>query len=330
MLIANPIYDVVFKYLMVNVEIAKGVISTIIGEEIVTLDFKAQEQVLKIKNAALKGLSIKELTYFHLDFIAKIRLKEGGYKNILIELQKSNLPYDIERFRKYLGAQYQRVDDIPAPDNTSSKDSLPIITIYFLGFNLSKTLPSVIKVNREYIDVLGGKKIVERNEFIERLTHDAFVIQIPLLHVSLKTRLERILSVFQQEHFIDGSRHLKSYEFQTEDVLMAKILRQLEKAAADEDLHRLLELEEMALSEYESTFTEMEKKFAKQNQALAQKDQVIELTTKELEQKAQVIEQKDQVIERKDEALAQTAKELEQKDKYIKELLEKLNKSGNS
>ena len=32
MLIANPIYDVVFKYLMANVEIAKGVISTIINE----------------------------------------------------------------------------------------------------------------------------------------------------------------------------------------------------------------------------------------------------------------------------------------------------------
>ncbi len=39
MLFANPIYDQVFKYLMVNVKIAKGVISTIIDEKIVSLDF---------------------------------------------------------------------------------------------------------------------------------------------------------------------------------------------------------------------------------------------------------------------------------------------------
>ena len=36
--IANPIYDVVFKYLMEDNDIAKLIISTIIGEDIVALD----------------------------------------------------------------------------------------------------------------------------------------------------------------------------------------------------------------------------------------------------------------------------------------------------
>ena len=288
MLIANPIYDVVFKYLMANLDIAKGVISTIIDEEIVTLDFKAQENIIKFKTS-----SKKELTYYHLDFIAKIKIKGNGYKNVLIELQKTNVPYDIERFRKYLGAQYQKVDEVPIGTDKSSKESLPIITIYFLGFNLSDTLPSVIKVNRQYIDVLSGKEILERSEFIERLTHNSFVIQIPKLHVEQKTRLELILSVFQQEHFIDETRHLKSYDYETTDDLIIKILKQLEKAAGDEELHHQLELEEMALREYESTFAEFERR-----------------------------------IEEKDKKLEQNAKELKQKDKYIKELLEKLEKSN--
>ena len=38
MKIANPIYDVVFKYLMEDSKIAKLLISTIIGEKILTLD----------------------------------------------------------------------------------------------------------------------------------------------------------------------------------------------------------------------------------------------------------------------------------------------------
>ncbi|MCU0287866.1 MAG: hypothetical protein MUF15_15925, partial [Acidobacteria bacterium] len=94
MLIANPIYDTVFKYLMENLDIAKGIISTIINEEIDYIEFSSQEKVYK-KNEKL-------LTVYHLDFIAKIREKEGGgHKNVLIELQKANIPYDIMRFRKY-------------------------------------------------------------------------------------------------------------------------------------------------------------------------------------------------------------------------------------
>ena len=323
MLIANPIYDVVFKYLMANLDIAKGVISTIIDEEIVTLDFKAQENIIKFKTS-----SKKELTYYHLDFIAKIKIKGNGYKNVLIELQKTNVPYDIERFRKYLGAQYQKVDEVPIGTDKSSKESLPIITIYFLGFNLSDTLPSVIKVNRQYIDVLSGKEVLERSEFIERLTHNSFVIQIPRLHVEQRTRLELILSVFQQERFIDKTRHLKSYDYETTDDLMIKILKQLEKAAGDEELQRELELEEMALSEYESTFAELERR-------IEEKDKKIERSAKELEQKNIKLEQKEKKLkqsvkelERKDKKIEQSAKELELKDKYIKELLEKLEKSS--
>lgn len=309
MLIANPIYDVVFKYLMSNLDIAKGVISTIIDEEIVYIDFKAQEFIHKFKKSTDQPFDVKDLIYFHLDFVAKVKVRDGGYKNVLIELQKTNLPYDIDRFRKYLGSQYQRVDNVPINESESVKDSLPIITIYFLGFNLPETLPSVIKVNREYIDVLSGRVIHERSEFIERLTHNSYVIQIPQLHVALKSKLELILSVFQQEHFIDNTRHLKSYDYEINDELMEKILKQLEKAAADKQLHQQLEVEEMALSEYESTFFQYEKKIEKQIKVIAEQEQVIE-------QKEQIIEKNKQVIE--------------QKDKMIEELLAKLNQSQQS
>ena len=40
MQIANPIYDVVFKYLMEDAKVAKLLISSIIGEEIEELDFR--------------------------------------------------------------------------------------------------------------------------------------------------------------------------------------------------------------------------------------------------------------------------------------------------
>jgi hypothetical protein len=44
MIIANPIYDTVFKFLMEDISVAKRVISAIIGEEIIDLALKPQEQ----------------------------------------------------------------------------------------------------------------------------------------------------------------------------------------------------------------------------------------------------------------------------------------------
>jgi hypothetical protein len=281
MLIANPIYDTVFKYLMGDIDIAKGILATIIDEEIVTLDLKAQESVYK---------SEKSLTVYHLDFIAGLRMKQGHHKNVLIELQKSNLPYDIMRFRRYLGEQYKKVDEVLVEDGTLSKESLPIITIYFLGFYISKTLPAVIKVDRRYIDVLGGKDIEERNDFIEQLSHNSYVIQVPGLKLQMRNRLEWVLSIFKQENFIEADSHrLKAYEYEPQDELMKTILRQLEKAAGDKELLRTLELEEMAEREYENAFGEMERKMMKQEKVITEKDKLIERNKKLIEDKDQYI-----------------------------------------
>jgi len=306
-IIANPIYDVVFKYLMANLDVARGVISTIIDEEIVVLDFKAQEHTYKLKQADMEKIKtrgeidVKELTYFHLDFIARIKVKSGGYKNVSIELQKTNLPPNIMRFRRYLGEQYKKEDEVEDEDGNVTREGLPIITIYFLGYTISETLPGVIKVNRDYIDVLGGgKKIEERSEFIECLTHDSYVIQIPLLHVEMKSELERVLSVFQQENFIDETIRLKRYEYEVSSDLLGLILKQLQKAAGDSELHKQIEDEEDALQEFEYTYQALVKK-------LKQKDKELDQSKKELDQ---------------------SKKELDQKEKYIQELEERLKKKG--
>jgi len=303
MLIANPIYDTVFKYMMENSDVAKGIISEIIDETIDYLEFKTQENILKLES---------KFTFYHLDFIAGIRQKDGKHKTVLIELQKSNTPSDIIRFRRYLGEQYKKEEEVIGNDGSVIKDPLPIITIYFLGFYLSRTLPGVIRVNRNYMDVLAGKKIDERNEFIECLTHDSYVIQIPALQLQMKNRLECILSIFKQEKFIADDHHLKDYDYEIEDELMKKIIRQLVKAAADKELLRQLELEEMAQKEYEGTVGKLEKKLEQAQKTIIQGKQ-------EIEENAKTIEEKDKTIEEKENAL-------KEKDLYIKELLKKLGK----
>lgn len=274
MIIANPIYDVVFKYLMENLEIARGIISTIIGETIVHIDFKSRENIYR--NTAKHLLAV-----YHLDFIARIQQDDGHLKTVLIELQKSEIPFDVCRFRRYLGDQYRREDDVKDQDGKPIKKSLPLLTIYFLGFRLFPDLPAVVKVNRQYIDILEDRVIKTRNNFIESLTHDSFFIQIPALKLSMKTPLERLLSIFKQENFIAQDKHLKNYQYQPQDSLMEIVLKRLMDAAGDKKILRRLELEEMAQSEYESTFGELQKELSKKDKALEEKDQA--LAQKELE-----------------------------------------------
>jgi hypothetical protein len=283
MLIANPIYDTVFKYLMENLKVAKGIISTIIGEEILTLDFKAQEHTHRTSEPAIM--------IFHLDFIAKIRLKPGGSKTVLIELQKSNVAYDILRFRRYLGKQYTQPDEVLQEDGTVTHEALPIITIYFLGFNINGDLPAVIKVDRKYIDLLGGKEITAKNDFIERLTHDSYVIQVKRLELEMRTELEYVLSVFKQENFIENMRRrVKRYDYEPPDELMRLILRQLEKAAGDNKLLEQLEIEELAEIELENTFGAMKRQ-------LLQRDKELEEKVNELEQQKKIIAEKEKLIQ---------------------------------
>ena len=335
-IIANPIYDVVFKYLMANLDVARGVISTIIDEEIVTLDFKSQEHTHTLSKTGIskvKGvkeekkddtddINVNELTYYHLDFIARIKLETGGYRNVLIELQKSNLPPDSMRFRRYLGEQYKKEDEIEDEDGSVYREGLPIITIYFLGYKISETLPGVIKVNREYIDVLGGgKKIEERSDFIECLTHDSYVIQIPSLHVELKSELERVLSVFQQENFIGEDAHLKRYDYDISSELLGLILKQLQKAAGDSELLKRIEDEENALHEIEAIQQALVKKLKQKDKELDQKDKELDRKDKELDQSKKQLNQSKQELDQKDKYLAE-------RERYIQELEEKLKKKG--
>jgi hypothetical protein len=82
MLIANPIYDVVFKYLMEDLKVAKTFVSAITGEKVEELDFCPQEYATKYKEDSI--------TVIRLDFLARIKTADG-YKAVIIEMQKALL-----------------------------------------------------------------------------------------------------------------------------------------------------------------------------------------------------------------------------------------------
>jgi hypothetical protein len=112
MVIANPIYDVVFKRLMENERVAKFFIGTLLDETIEAVEVKPQEftfmQDLDLEDPKVQRYVKKKLqqrlliNVFRLDFVATIRNEAGENKKVLIEIQKAKNQIDLMRFRQYL------------------------------------------------------------------------------------------------------------------------------------------------------------------------------------------------------------------------------------
>ena len=288
MKVANPIYDVVFKYLMEDNKIAKLLISGLLQQEIIELELKPQEY-----NA---NFAKKTLTVYRVDFKARLKLDNGDEKVVLIELQKAKLPTDIMRFRKYLGEQYANDDNIRKIKEKT--EALPIITIYFLGYPLKNAkTTTILRIKRQYLEHGSNKVLNIKENFIESLTHDSIIVQIKAIeNKKRRSELEEALSVFSSEKIHEVSIDENDYPDKYRPVI-----RKLIKALVDEDVRKTMNVEDEILEvllNKERLLEEKEKQLIKQEKTIEQKDQVIE--------------QKDQALEQKDQALLNSAKLMKQ------------------
>jgi hypothetical protein len=305
MQIANPVYDVVFKYLMHDNTIAKKIISLIIGEEIETLDFQPTEYSDDVD----KG-NRGSLTVYRLDFAATIRLPDKSCKRIIIEIQKAKFPADIMRFRNYLGKQYANKNNVYEKDNRQK--ACPILSIYFLGHRLENVHVPVTRVQRKYYDNATGEELAIQEDFIESLTHNSFVIQIPELRKKRRNLLEQVLSVFEQPvsektpHFLDFSESDYPPEYR-------EVIRRLIKAAAEPRVRQTMDVEDEIIEELGNL-----------ERLIAIRDKTIEEKEKALEEKEKVLEDNARVLEDNARTIEEKAKALEDKDKLILELKRQL------
>ncbi len=290
MIIANPIYDVVFKFLMEDERIAKFFIGTLLNEVVEDVVVKPQEYTYRDEDGA-------GFTIFRLDFVATVKTDGGSYKKVLVEIQKARDEIDLMRFRRYLAEQYKKQDEIEG-----KKVTLPIVTIYLLGFKLPEIKASVIKVNRQYIDLLSHEVLTQRSEFIEKLSHDCYVVQLRRIKGRVQTKLEKLLSVFEQAYFVDEYGIVKEYLLETEDADLKHILEKLHYAGTEPTERKKIEDEQEAYRVLEvflaAKTRKMEAKIEEQQQALAAKDNTIA--------------EKDSTIAEKDRALDESAKLIEE------------------
>ena len=308
--VANPIYDVVFKYLMEDKRIARTILSALLKEDILEVEMRPHEYV----NDKRDSVSV-----LRIDFGARVRRDDGSEQLILIELQKTWLETETLRFRQYLGVQYDNPDNM----QDDGENALPMVAVYLLGHRVGDIDEPVLYVKHKaynYDEQLVTKGLPD--PFVDSLTHDSIIVQIPLLRGCLvgqtsgrtqgKDRLDRVLSIFDQSSSEGRNKRVLSIDdsLYSGDDDMQHIIQRLAMAAGDSKLRQDMNIEEEFISAIERRDTEI----LNRDYALAKQKILINEQKSQLdEQKSQLDEQKSQLDEQKSQLDVQKTQLDEQK-----------------
>lgn len=285
--VANPIYDSVFKYIMEDERIAKTMLSALLKKEVVKVTVRPHEY----SNTTRDTLSM-----FRIDFAATVREREGDVikdRVVLIELQKTWLNTETLRFRQYLGAQYSNKNNIREANDKGF--AYPMVAVYLLGHRVGNIKEPIVYVNHDVFDY-NGNIVADGNEepFVESLTHNSIIVQIPLLHGNVNNRLEKVLSVFDQT-LVEGDTQqvLKIDEDKyADDNDMLYVLHKLTAAAANSEMRQDMNVEDefyQAIEDRDTAIMQRDKILKEQSEQLSQKDEQLSQKDKQLRNMAKAL-----------------------------------------
>jgi hypothetical protein len=232
--IANPLFDAAFKKFAGDHEIASAIIETLLDVEVVETDDLSsyESKIYREMDAA-----DRRLMFLRVDHIVRIRDKDGATQKVLVKMRKGSWGEEIMRFREYAVAGY-----LPKIGETNS---IPIVTIYFLGFEMNQVDTPCLKITGKYTNMLNNGVLDTKENFVKLFTHDSYIIQIPRINIDREpqTRLEKILSIFEQKNFIDYQDGLLNYKYPINDSAVKKMVDVLHYFGTDPDERKTLENE---------------------------------------------------------------------------------------
>ncbi len=348
--IPNPIYDVVFRYLMQDYDSAIIILSTLINEKIKSLEFqpltfakkltleeynkdvekkinkrfeKEMQKIIADENLSDfdKDIAISEITakdpvtgkdikMLHLDFAAVIEKEDGEEEMVMIELQKIATGTDIFRFKQYIAENFQKKRKITKTDPDTGQEieiEFPyrLIPIFILNFKIEDEVSDLmIKTRQIRTGIFTEKELNEKNEFIDHLSYELYVVQLPYLAQAekldfkdneYKSKLFALLKLFDQRaKKYDNEFRLRLFRKLFPDFL-DRVLKRLQSADIDNpNLEKQMQAEDLYLKpllqrDNKISWLLMNKK--KMETELKEKDRIILDLAKTLKESGKSIEE---------------------------------------
>jgi uncharacterized protein (DUF3084 family) len=165
-----------------------------------------------------------------------------------------------------------------------------------------------------------------RDEFIEGLTHDCFVVQSTRLKKRRRNELETILAVFDPDNSTDD-KHILNVNEEDFPEKYRPIIRRLQIAAETKELREAMQLEDQILRELAEREREnarmvdgLKKSVAEKEQTIAEKEHAIAEKEQTIAEKEQTIAEKEQTIVAKETLIAEERRARENLEKELAEL----------
>ena len=321
---ANPIYDTVFKYWLEDERVVKILLSALLKKTVVEVEMRKHEYANVYRD---------KISMFRIDFAAKVREEDGHTHLVLIELQKTWLETETLRFRQYLGAQYANPDNM-LKDNHLSSRGIPMVAVYLLGHRVGNIEEPILYVKHRSYDYEGNEVTQGLPDpFVESLTHESIIVQIPRLYSRVNNRLEKVLSLFDQTLKSDDDNRVMYIDesIYRDDPEMMCLINRLVAAAADAQVRQNMNVEEeffQAIEERDTLIMQREEALKQQKEQLAeQKNQLAEQGQQLAEQGQQLAEQKDQLAEQ-GQQLAEQGQQLAEQGQQLAEQGQQLAEQG--
>ena len=323
MIVANPIYDIVFKYLMEDERIAKTILSALLKMDVVDVKVRRNEYT----NSNRENLSI-----FRIDFGATILKSDGSKRLILIELQKTWLETETLRFRQYLGVHYANPENI-LPESKEGY-AIPMITVYLLGHKVGDIEEPVLYVRRrsyDYNDNIVTKGLP--NPFIDSLTHDSIIVQIPRLRGQVNNRVEKVLSIFDQSQMDGANKQVLNIDesLYADDADMLHIVHRLLAAASDSKMRHEMNVEDeyySVIEKRDTTIMLKDRKIAQQSATIQEQGVTIQEQGATIHEQDATIQKQDATIQKQDATIQKQDATIQKQDAMLRSTIKLLIDAG--
>ena len=254
--ILNPIYDTSFKYLMSDEKVARILLSALLKRNVTSLALASQEYVDTIKGRKTG----RDYTVYRLDFKATVEtdvrdaagnVVGKGEETVLIEVQKVWLQTELMRFRKYLGGQYSD------PNNVKGDGKTPrhIVAIYILGHDIPNMTEAISYGYGSRLVNYDGHPVemVGKSDFVESLTHDIVIVQVPRLPSKPGNAAERLLDIFDQRNQKSDDPCVLNLPDDLSEMSVEKkaVVSKLREGLLDDEMRRKMSVEDEILWEFD-------------------------------------------------------------------------------
>jgi methyl-accepting chemotaxis protein len=142
-------------------------------------------------------------------------------------------------------------------------------------------------------------------------------VQVGRITNRYQTKLDKLLSIFEQTNFVDDSQITKEFIHEIDGIEMKEATDILHHTGTDPKEKKQIENEEEAWRTVDAMAGGLRNKLIEQTKKLEENNKKLEENAKSLEENAKSLEENAKSLE-------ENAKSLEEKDKLIQELIRKL------